>query len=309
MTAEKPSPGKRAKISVPDLVDARRTGRKLAVVTAYDATMARLFDEALVDILMVGDSLGMVVMGHRDTLSVTLEHMIYHVKAVSRAEPRAHIVGDLPFMSYQVSPEQALVSAGRLVGEGGAESVKLEGGQVVRESVARIVRAGIPVMGHVGLTPQSVHAMGGFRVQGRTTESARALVADARALEEAGAYAVVVEGVPSDVGQAITEALTIPTIGIGAGPHTSGQVLVGHDLLGMYRGHRPKFVKVFGDVGSAIVDATRAFAEEVRAGTFPGPENQFAATRGSAGGGESPSAKDLPAAELAGTYGPQTEVP
>jgi 3-methyl-2-oxobutanoate hydroxymethyltransferase len=271
---------KRAKVTVPALVEARAKGQRLSVVTAYDATVAALLDEAGVDALMVGDSLGMVVQGRKNTLAVTLEEMIYHLAAVSRVEPSAHIVGDLPFLSYQISPEQALHSAGRLVREGGAESVKLEGGRVVAEAVMRIVRAGIPVMGHIGLTPQSVHALGGFRVQGRTTDAARALVEDARALEAAGAFSIVVEGVPSEVGELITESVKIPTIGIGAGPHMSGQVLVCYDLLGMYRAHRPKFVKAYAELGDAIVASVQSYIADVRSGAFPAPEHGFAMQAG-----------------------------
>jgi len=283
---------KRAKVTVPTLMAARAKGQPISVVTAYDATMASLLDEAEVDIIMVGDSLGMVVQGRKNTLAVTLDEMVYHLAAVSRTEPSAHIVGDLPFLSYQISPEQALESAGRLVREGGAESVKLEGGRVVAEAVSRIVRAGIPVMGHIGLTPQSVHALGGFRVQGRTADAARELILDAQALEAAGAFSIVVEGVPSEVGQRITEAVQIPTIGIGAGPHMSGQVLVCYDLLGMYRAHRPKFVKAYAELGDAIVGSVRNYIAEVRSGDFPGSEHGFSMLAGerveATGGGYGP---------------------
>lgn len=259
----------------------RRKGKeKLAVVTAYDATMAALLDAAGVDILMVGDSLGMVVQGDDTTLGVTLAHMAYHCRAVTSFQPRAHVVCDLPFMSYQVSAEQALTSAGVLLKEGRAEAVKLEGGSVVAPTVRRLVEAGIPVMGHIGLTPQSVHQMGGFRVQGRTSEQARELVEDARAVEQAGAYALVLEGIPAETARAITAAVTIPTIGIGAGPDTDGQVLVCYDLLGMYRGLAPKFVRHFAELGDAIVRAAQAYTAEVRAGTFPAPEHTFSMERG-----------------------------
>lgn len=286
---------KRAKVTVPRLVAARAQGQRISVVTAYDATMALLLDEAEVDVIMVGDSLGMVIQGRKNTLAVSLDEMVYHLSAVTRAEPSAHVVGDLPFLSYQVSAEQALQSAGRLVREGGAESVKLEGGRVVVEAVSKIVRAGIPVMGHIGLTPQSVHAFGGFRVQGRTRDSARELILDAQALEAAGAFSIVVEGVPSEVGQEITQAVQIPTIGIGAGPHMSGQVLVCYDLLGMYRAHRPKFVKAFAEVGDAIVGSVRNYIAEVRSGEFPAPEHGFSMQAGEhvevSGAGYGPSEK------------------
>jgi 3-methyl-2-oxobutanoate hydroxymethyltransferase len=259
----------------------RRKGKeKLAVVTAYDATMAALLDAAGMDVLMVGDSLGMVVQGDDTTLGVTLAHMVYHCRAVTSCQPRAHVVCDLPFMSYQVSVEQALTSAGVLLKEGRAEAVKLEGGAPVAPTVRRLVDAGIPVMGHIGLTPQSVHQMGGFRVQGRTTDSAFELLEDAQALEDAGAYALVLEGIPADAARSITRTVSIPTIGIGAGPDTDGQVLVCYDLLGMYRGLAPKFVRHFAELGDAVVGAAQAYAKEVRAGTFPGPEHTFAMERG-----------------------------
>lgn len=269
------------------------TGPAIAVVTAYDATIARLLDAAGVDVLMVGDSLGMVVQGRDDTLSVTLDEVIYHTRAVTRVRPRAHVVADLPFLSYQLSPEQALSSAGRLVQEGRCESVKLEGGVSRAEAVRRIVDAGIPVMGHVGLTPQSVHQMGGFRVQGRTEEAARRILEDARALDEAGVYAIVVEGVPSELGRTITENVSVPTIGIGAGPHTDGQVLVCYDLLGMYREFTPKFVKRFAEAGDVVVNAASRYVEEVRAGVFPGPEHSF-----------SGAGRPAPQASPSGGYGP-----
>jgi 3-methyl-2-oxobutanoate hydroxymethyltransferase len=253
----------------------KANGPKIAVVTAYDATMAGLLDAGGVDVLMVGDSLGMVVQGNENTLSVTLDDMIYHCRAVTRARPAAHVVCDLPFLSYQISPEQALASAGRLVKEGGAESVKLEGGQIAAASVRKIVEAGVPVMGHIGLTPQSVHRMGGFRVQGKTNDSARTLLEDARALEDAGVYSIVVEGVPADVARVITEAVGVPTIGIGAGSATDGQVLVCYDLLGMYSGVSPKFVKRYGQIGDEVTGAIREYVGEVQSGAFPGAEHSF----------------------------------
>jgi 3-methyl-2-oxobutanoate hydroxymethyltransferase len=226
-------------------------------------------------VLLVGDSLGMVVQGLSSTLPVTVEEICYHGRLVARAARRAQVVGDMPFMSFQVSSEKALEAAGKMLKEGGFEAVKLEGGQSVAEHVARIVQAGIPVMGHVGLTPQSVHAFGGFRVQGKTEDAAARVLSDAKAVEEAGAYAVVLEGLPADLGRRITESLRIPTIGIGAGPDCDGQVLVCYDFLGMYRDIHPKFVKRFAELGDAIVSATRAYVEEVQSGAFPGPEHSF----------------------------------
>jgi 3-methyl-2-oxobutanoate hydroxymethyltransferase len=249
------------------------------MVTAYDFTMARLLDEAGVDLLLVGDSLGMVVQGMANTLPVTLEEIAYHCRAVARGAARAHVVGDMPFMSYQVSPAQAVESAGKLVKDGGAESVKLEGGEDVAEHVWRIVRAGVPVMGHVGLMPQSVHALGGFKVQGRGEEAAARVVADAKAIEEAGAYAIVLEAIPPDVAARVTEAVGVPTIGIGAGPSCDGQVLVCTDLLGMSRGHSPKFAKRYAELGDAIVAATRRYVDEVRTGAFPAAEQSYKPNR------------------------------
>ncbi len=258
-------------------------GPKIAVVTAYDATMARLLDAGGVDALMVGDSLGMVVQGRENTLPVTLEEIIYHCRAVARTRPRAHLIGDMPFLSYQVSAERALESAGRLLKEGECESVKLEGGAAVAESVRRIVQAGIPVMGHIGLTPQSVHQMGGFRVQGRTEDAAERLLEDARALDQAGVYSLVLEGIPSEVARRITEAVSVPTIGIGAGPHCDGQVLVCYDFLGMYRELSPKFVKRFAELGAAVVDATERYVSEVRDASFPAAEHGFSMAKADPG--------------------------
>jgi 3-methyl-2-oxobutanoate hydroxymethyltransferase len=264
-----------AKVTAPEIQARKRGGPKTVMVTAYDATLARLVEAAGVDVLLVGDSLGMVVQGLPTTLPVTLEEVAYHCRAVSRGARRAHVVGDLPFLSYQPSPERAVEAAGRLVKEGGAEAVKLEGGVAMAEHVRRIVAVGIPVMGHVGLTPQSVHAMGGFRVQGKTDLAQERILADARALDEAGVYAIVVEGVPASLARRITECVTVPTIGIGAGPHCDGQVLVCYDLLGMYGDVRPKFVKRYAELGAAVVQAVGEFAAEVRSGVFPDEAHSF----------------------------------
>jgi 3-methyl-2-oxobutanoate hydroxymethyltransferase len=250
-------------------------GQRIVMVTAYDATMARLVDAGGADMVLVGDSLGMVIQGQRDTLPVTLDHMVYHTACVSRGLTRAHLVADMPFMSYQVHPEQALRSAGRLVQEGFAQSVKLEGGERSAPAVAKIVEAGIPVVGHVGLTPQSVHAMGGFRVQGRTADAAETVLRDARAIADAGAFCLVLEGVPSEVAARITAELEIPTVGIGAGPDCDGQVLVCNDVLGFDLGFRPRFVKRYAELQSVAIEAFRAFGEEVRTGAFPTPEHSF----------------------------------
>jgi 3-methyl-2-oxobutanoate hydroxymethyltransferase len=263
------------KMTVPDLTARKRSGPKISALTAYDATLARLIDDSGVDIALVGDSLGMVVQGLPNTLCVTLEEMCYHGRAVARAVRRAHVVGDMPFMSFQVSPEQAVAAAGTMIKQGGFEAVKIEGGEHVAEHVRRMVQVGIPVMGHIGLTPQSVHAMGGFRVQGKSEAAADRLLADAQALDDAGAYSIVLESMPADLARRITETVRVPTIGIGAGPHCDGQVLVCYDLLGMYRELSPKFVKRYAELGDAAVQAFQAYVREVQGGQFPDAEHAF----------------------------------
>ena len=271
----------RPKVTVPAIrarkarLGSTEPARPIAMVTAYDFTMARLLDEGGVDILLVGDSLGMVVQGHDNTLGVTVEEICYHGRAVARGARRAHVVGDMPFMSFQLSPAAALENAGKMMKGGGFESVKLEGGEEYAEHVYRIVRAGVPVMGHVGLLPQSVHAMGGFKVQGKREDDARRVLADARALEDAGAYAIVLEAIPPDLAAQITESVGVPTIGIGAGAACDGQVLVSYDLLGMYRGLAPKFARRFAEIGDAVVEATQAYVEAVGSRTFPAAEHTF----------------------------------
>lgn len=279
------------RLTVLDLRKKKADHTKIVMVTAYDATMARLVDRAEVDMILVGDSLGMVVQGHGDTLPVTLDQMVYHTACVSRVVERAHVVADLPFMSYQVSPEQGLVSAGRLVQEGRAQSVKLEGGAPMAETIRRVVSAGIPVVGHVGLTPQSVHAMGGFRVQGRSEADAERILQDALAVEEAGAFLLVLEGIPRDLAEEITSRVTIPTVGIGAGVACDGQVLVSNDLLGMNLAFEPKFVKRFARLEEVAVDALQQFANEVRTGTFPGIEHSFETKRSGKGAGSAKIAR------------------
>jgi 3-methyl-2-oxobutanoate hydroxymethyltransferase len=258
-------------VTVPEFRAAKARGTKLAVVTAYDYTSARLCDESGADALLVGDSLGMVVQGHPTSLPVTLEEMIYHTRCVMRGTRRALVVTDLPFLTYQVSPRQAVRSAGRLIKEGGAHAVKLEGGVRMRAAVRACVDAGIPVMAHVGLTPQSVHQMGGFKVQRDAAE----LLADIAAVEEAGAFAVVVESVPAELGAKLTAAVNIPTIGIGAGAGCDGQVLVFHDMLGLFPDFKPKFAKRYADLGTAAKTALEAYCREVRDGTFPAAEHTF----------------------------------
>ena len=245
------------------------------MMTAYDYTMARLLDAGGVDILLVGDSLGMVFQGRDTTIPVTLDEVTYRCQAVARGSEYAQVVGDMPFMSFQVSPQLALENAGKLVKEGMAHAVKLEGGEDVAEHVHRITRAGIPVMGHVGLTPQSYHAFGGFRVQGKTASAAERVIADARALEQAGAYCIVLEAIPPDVAALVTAAVSVPTIGIGAGAGCDGQVLVCYDMLGMTIGHTPKFAKRYAELGDAVRGAVQQFVEEVRDGSFPSDEHSY----------------------------------
>lgn len=278
MTDPKPTPSYGAstkKITVGTLREMKPRGERITMVTAYDATFARLADRGGAEVLLVGDSLGMVIQGEDTTLPVTLEDIIYHTRAVRRGTRRAHIVADMPFGTYQGDKNEALKNAARLLKEGGAESVKLEGGQEYAEIVEHLVRAGIPVMGHIGLTPQSVHAMGGFKVQGKSVAEARRIARDARALERAGAYAVVLEGMPAELAQLITGTISVPTIGIGAGAACDGQVLVIYDLLGMNPDFKPKFVKSYLELGHAIPGAIEAFRRDVQQGAFPAEEHTY----------------------------------
>jgi len=258
-------------VTVPDFLSARARGVRLTMLTAYEYTLARLLDAAGVDGLLVGDSLGMVVQGHENSLAVTLDEVIYHTRMVARGIRRSLLVSDMPFMSFQVSPQQAAENAGRLVKEGGAHAVKLEGGVRSAAAIEAITRCDIPVMGHVGMTPQSVHRLGGFRVQ----RDEQRITEDALATQQAGAFAVVLECVPAELAREVTAALTIPTIGIGAGAGCDGQVLVVHDMLGLFDDLKPRFVKQYADLGRAIVRAAETYCREVRDGTFPGPEHSF----------------------------------
>lgn len=258
-----------------DLQRMKADRQRIAMVTAYDYTMARIVDAAGVDMVLVGDSLGMVIQGHPDTLSVTLEDMAYHGRCVARGLRQAHLTVDMPFMSYQVSPQQALENAGRLVKEGSAQSVKLEGGERSAPAIELIVEAGIPVVGHIGLTPQSVNALGGFKVQGRGEEAAQKLMRDALALQEAGAFCLVLEMVPAQLAAEVSAQLDIPTIGIGAGVDCDGQVLVCNDLLGFDSSFKPRFVKRFAELEEPMVEAVRHYVDQVRGGDFPGPEHSF----------------------------------
>ncbi|HEY8370513.1 MAG TPA: 3-methyl-2-oxobutanoate hydroxymethyltransferase [Thermodesulfobacteriota bacterium] len=264
------------RVTVPEVRAAKGRAEPLAMLTAYDAPTARLLDEAGVEILLVGDSVGMVVAGLESTLPVTLDEIVYHTRAVCRGRRRALVVADLPFLSYQASVEAAVLNAGRLLKEAGADAVKLEGGEAMVPQIRAIVAAGIPVMGHVGLAPQAVHAQGGYRVQGRDAAAREAILADARAVERAGAFALVVEGVPGSLGAEVTRAVGIPTIGIGAGPHCDGQVLVLHDLIGLVpEGRTPRFVRRYADVGEAIRRAAAEYVADVKAGRFPGPGETY----------------------------------
>jgi len=261
--------------TVLDIQKMKADGEKISVLTCYDYPTARIMDHCGIDVILVGDSLGVVVAGYENTLPVTMEDMIYHTRAVVRAEPKALVVADMPFLSYQTDLRDARINAGRLVKDGGAAAIKIEGGANVAETIRAIVAMDIPVMAHIGLTPQSIHRMGGYRVQGKREEQASRLLEDAVAVQEAGAFAVVLEGIPQKLGRRITEELTIPTIGIGAGPHCDGQVLVIHDILGLCEKYSPKFVKRYADARSLISDAVQSYIADVKGGTFPGEEHSF----------------------------------
>lgn len=297
---------KTQKVTIHTLRKMKERGEKIAMLTAYDATFARLLDECGIDIMLIGDSLGMVIQGQETTLPVTLDEIIYHSRAVARGASRAQIVGDMPFMTFQTSMDAALANAGRLLKEGGCHAVKIEGGARNAELVSRLVSCGIPVMGHIGLTPQSYHQMGGFKVQGRDDGGAERLLADALALQEAGAYILVLEGIPTEIAERVTAVLDIPTIGIGAGPHCDGQVLVVYDLLGMDDSFKPRFVRRYERLADRIRAATRAYVSDVREGAFPAEGESFflqtqRATESPAGNG---SAAEIPtqADELGGLY-------
>src|SRR5690348_419991 len=287
------------KITVPDLLQRKLKGtgflskpEKITCLTAYDYPTARLLDEAGVDVILVGDSLSMVVLGHESTLPVTLEDMLHHTRAVRRGVRRALVVSDMPFGSYHTDTSESLRNAVRFVKEAGAEAVKVEGGERRLELIARLTEAEIPVMGHVGLTPQSVNALGGYRVQGKTPDAAEHLIRDARAVEAAGAFAVVLEAVPRELAAEITRDLRIPTIGIGAGPECDGQILVIHDLVGLTFGKTPKFTRQYAKVGEMIAKAAREYCEDVRAGTFPTDGESYHAVRELSGEEETPVNKD-----------------
>ena len=261
--------------TIRDIGRMKRRATPIAMITAYDYTSARIVEQAGVDLILVGDSLGQVVLGYDSTVPVTMEDMIHHIKAVVRGTEKVHIVGDLPFMSYQASRSEAIRNAGRLLKEGGAQSVKLEGGRHVAKTMRRIVQAGIPVMAHIGLTPQAVNQLGGYRVQGRTTKAAVELIEDAKAVEDAGAYALVLEGVPSQLARIVTERLMIPTIGIGAGVHCDGQVQVFHDMMGLYSDFTPKHARKYAHLADQMTGAVGDYIRDVRAQTFPSEDESF----------------------------------
>jgi len=263
------------KVTVPYLIEQKRSGGKFTMLTAYDYPTAKALDEAGIDILLIGDSVGMVVLGYDSTLPVTMEDMIHHTKPVARATERALVVSDMPFMSFQISAKEAMRNAGRFVAEAGAEAVKVEGGEEIARTVSRIVGMGVPVMGHLGLTPQSVHQFGGYSLQAKNVEDAKKLIKDAKILEEAGCFSIVLEKVPAQIARIVTESVSIPTIGIGAGPDCDGQVLVVQDLLGLYEKFVPKFSKQYAHLGAEIRKAAGQYAKEVKAGEFPTQEHSF----------------------------------
>ena len=264
----------RKKITIPDIMGMKRDGKRIAMLTSYDYPFTRIMDAAGIDIILVGDSAGVVVAGHDTTLPVTMDDMLYHTRSVRRAEPKALVVADMPFMSYQTGIEDACRNCGRMIKEGGAEAVKIEGGMNMAHVIRAVSQIDIPVMGHIGLTPQSVHRMGGYKVQGRK-EQAERILEDAYAVQNSGAFAVVLEGIPAKLAAQISAELSIPTIGIGAGPACDGQVLVIHDILGLCEKYSPKFVKRYAELGPIISDAVKQYAAEVKSGEFPTEEHSF----------------------------------
>jgi 3-methyl-2-oxobutanoate hydroxymethyltransferase len=263
------------KVTINDFLKKKQEGQKITMLTAYDYPFAQIVDEAGIDAILVGDSLAMVVQGLDNTLPVTMDEMAYHTKMVSRAAKRAMIIADMPYLSYQISVEDAVRNAGRFIKEAGAHAVKIEGGREVSEKVEAMTKAEIPVMAHIGLTPQAIHRMGGYKVQGRTEEAAKTLMEDAKILQDAGAFSLLLEAIPAGLAAQITKDLTIPTIGIGAGPHCDGQVLVIHDVLGLFERFVPKFVKRYANLKEDALEAIKQYKEEVEKGLFPGKEHSF----------------------------------
>ena len=263
------------KVTVPIIMQMKEKGEKISALTAYDYLMALYLDDAGLDLILVGDSGAMVFSGYDTTIPITVDEMIYHCRAASRGVKRALLVADMPFLSYQISPEDALRNAGRFIKEGGAEAVKLEGGESMAETVHRIVNAGIPVMGHLGLTPQSINKFGGYKVQARTEEAVDRLISDAIALEQAGAFSIVLEKIPAIAAKKVTEKLKVPTVGIGAGPHCDGQILVTHDILGLFEKFRPKFIRIYAELGLEIREACARYVEDVKTGDFPSNKESY----------------------------------
>ncbi len=261
--------------TIQDFLKKKKEGKKITMLTAYDYPFAQIIDEAGIDVILVGDSLGMVVQGLENTLPVTMDEMIYHTKMVTRAVKNAMVIGDMPFMSYQASIEDAIKNAGRFLKEAGASAIKMEGGAEVAEHIRAMTRSDIPVMAHIGLTPQSIHRMGGYKVQGKTDEAANKLIEEAHIVEDAGAFSLLLEAIPMNLAKKITDELTIPTIGIGAGPHCDGQVLVLHDVIGLFERFVPKFVKQFANIKEEVSKAIKTYKEEIEEGTFPSEEQSF----------------------------------
>jgi len=264
-----------SKVTAPGLLEMKERGEKITCLTAYDYPTVTLLEQAGIDVVLVGDSVGNVILGYDNTLPVTMEEMLHHTKPVAFGAERALVVADMPYLSYQISPEQAVENAGRFLKEGGAEAVKLEGGEEMAETVRRIAEVGIPVMGHVGYTPQSVHTFGSHKVRGKDEDSAQLVLDGAEALQNAGVFAIILESMPAALARQVTENLTVPTIGIGAGPHCDGQVLIFHDMLGLYPGHIAKFVKQYAQLGDAATEAIKQYIAEVRSGEFPGAEHSY----------------------------------
>jgi 3-methyl-2-oxobutanoate hydroxymethyltransferase len=261
--------------TIHDFLNKKRDGKKITMLTAYDYPFARIVDEAGIDVILVGDSLGMVVQGLENTLPVTMDEMIYHTKMVSRAVENAMVIGDMPFMSYQTGIEDAVRNAGRFLKEAGASAVKMEGGAEVADHIKAMTKSDIPVMAHIGLTPQSIHRMGGYKVQGKTEKAAQKLIEEASIVEDAGAFSLILEAIPMDLSRTITEKLSIPTIGIGGGPHCDGQVLVLHDVIGLFERFVPKFIKKYANLKDDALNAIRTYREEVEKGSFPSKDQSF----------------------------------
>lgn len=263
------------KITIPDIIDKKKKSEKITALTAYDYLMAQILDEVGMDIILVGDSLGMVFAGYSTTLPITMDEMVYHAKIVNRVVQRSLVIVDMPFMSYQVSVEEALRNAGRFLKEAEVQGVKLEGGENIEEVVKKLVGYGIPVMGHIGLVPQSINRFGGYKLQGKDPKIAKQLIKDAKILEQAGAFSVVLEKIPATLAEEITSSISIPTIGIGAGPHCDGQILVSQDLLGMFEKFKPRFVRRYAELGKEMRSAFKSYIEDVKSGNFPGPDESF----------------------------------